>query len=136
MLGLDLGAAAGAVVPAGLLVAAVGGVLVLDVDVLDIPLLPSCLVGLLVGLLKPLRPALAAGVGLDVPITALPRLPDTTSCFFRPLSPTCKLTGRVFGAPVIPGAFAGFCVVCGAGSGCPSGCSSTCRTPPGRKNMP
>jgi hypothetical protein len=87
MLGLDLGAAAGAVVPAGLLVAAVGGVLVLDVDVLDIPLLPSCLVGLLVGLLKPLRPALAAGVGLDVPITALPRLPDTTSCFFRPLSP-------------------------------------------------
>ena len=74
-LGLVLVVGAGAVVPAVRLAAAVGGVLVLDVDVLEMPLPPSCLVGLLTGLLKPLRPDLAPGVGLAVSMIALALLP-------------------------------------------------------------
>ena len=104
---LDLGAAVGPVVAAGRL-AVVGGVFVLDVDVLETPALPSCLVGLLVGLLKPLKAALAAGVGLDVPITALPRLPGGTSCFLSPLTPACRLEGRDLAAAAVAGAFVGF----------------------------
>lgn len=120
-------------VPAGRF-AAVGGVLVLDVDVLDMPLLPSCLVGLLVGLLKPLRPALALGVGLAVPTAALALLTCPASCLFRPLTPVCTLEGRCFEAGVAP-ALVGFGFACGGG-GCCSGCSNTCRTPAARKNMP
>jgi hypothetical protein len=116
MLGLGLGVGVDPVVPTGRL-AAVGGVLVLDVDVLEAPLLPSCLVGLLVGLLKPLRPARAAGVGLAVPITALPRLPGAASPFFRPLNPVCRLEGRDLGAPVVPAALVGFGLACGGGGG-------------------
>lgn len=104
---LDLGAAVDPVAAAGRL-AVVGGVFVLDVDVLETPLLPSCLVGLLVGLLKPLKAALAAGVGLAVPITALPRLPGATSCFLSPLTPACRLEGRDLGAAAAAGAFVGF----------------------------
>jgi hypothetical protein len=135
MLGLGLGVGVDPAVPGGRL-AAVGGVLVLDVDVLDAPLLPSCLVGLLVGLLKPLRAALTAGVGLALPITALPRLPGAASPFFRPLTPACRLEGRDLDAPVVPAAFAGFELVCGCGGGRPCGGSSTCRTPAARRNMP
>jgi hypothetical protein len=135
MLGLGLGVGVDPVVPAGRL-AAVGGVLVLDVDVLEAPLLPSCLVGLLVGLLKPTRPALAAGVGLAVPITALPRLPGATSPFLTPLTPACRLEGRDLGAPVVPAPFVGFDLACGGGGGRLCGCSRTCRTPAARRNMP
>lgn len=107
MLCLDLGAAVGPVAAAGRL-AVVGGVFVLDVDVLETLLLPSCFVGLLVGLLKPLKAALAAGVGLAVPITALPRLPGATSCLFSPLTPACRLDGRDLGAAAAGGAFVDF----------------------------
>lgn len=104
---LDLGAAVGPVAAAGRL-AVVGGVFVLDVDVLETPLLPSCLVGLLVGLLKPLKAALAAGVGLAVPNTALPRLLGATSCFLSPFTPACRLEGRDLGAAAVAGAFVCF----------------------------
>ena len=105
---LDLGAAVGPVAAAGRLAVVVGGVFVLDVDVLETPLLPSCLVGLLVGLLKPLKAALAAGVGLAVPNTALPRLLCPTSCFLSPLTPAWRLEGRDLGAAAAAGAFGGF----------------------------
>lgn len=107
MLCLDLGAAVGPVAAGGRL-AVVGGVFVLDVDVLETPLLPSCLVGLLVGLLKPLKAALAAGVELAVPNTALPRLLGAASCFLSPLTPACRLEGRDLGAAAAAGAFVGF----------------------------
>jgi hypothetical protein len=135
---LDLVVGAGPVVAVGRLAAVVGGVFVLDVDVLETPLLPSCLVGLLVGLLKPLKPALAAGVGLPVPITALPRLPGATSCFLTPLTPACTLEGRDLEAAVVVDALVGFGLACGGGggAGCCAGCSSICLTPAARKNMP
>jgi len=133
---LDLVVCVGAVVAVGRLAVVVGGVLVLDVDVLETPLLPSCLVGLLVGLLRPLNPALAAGVGLAVPITALPRLLGAASCFLRPLTPACKLEGRDLGVPVAAAAVVGFGLACGGGGGCRSGCSNICLTPAARRNMP
>jgi hypothetical protein len=136
MLCLDLVVGAGPVVAAGRLAAVVGGVLVLDVEVLETPLLPSCLVGLLVGLLKPLRPALAAGVGLALPSTALPRLLGATSCFLRPLTPACTLEGRDLEAPVVPDALVGFGLACGGGGGGCAGCSNICLTPAARRNMP
>jgi hypothetical protein len=137
-LGLAL-VGAGAVVPAVRLAAAVGGVLVLDVDVLDMPLPPSCLVGLLTGLLKPLRPDLAPGVGLAVSMIVLALLPGATSCFLTPFPPACILDGRGFPIPAAPLAAVGFGFACdcGCGSfGCSGGCSSTCLTPAARKNMP
>lgn len=135
-LGLGLGVGVAPVAPAGRL-AVVGGVLVLDVDVLDMPfmLLPSCLVGLLTGLLKPLKVALAPGVGLALPTTALLLFPGTPSCFFNPLTPAYILEGRDLGAPAVPVVLVGFGFGCGGSGGC-SGCSSTCLTPAERKNMP
>jgi hypothetical protein len=117
-LGLVLVVGAGAVVPAVRLAAAVGGVLVLDVAVLVMPLLPSCLVGLLTGLLKPLRPDLAVGVGLAVSMIALALLPGATSCFLTfPLD--CILDGRGLPIPAAPLAPVGFGLGCCCGSfGC------------------
>lgn len=134
MLVLVLAAGAAPVV-AVVRLAAVPGVLVLEVAVLDVPLLPSCLVGLLTGLLKPLRPFLAAGVGLAVPITALALLFGAASCFFSPFAPTLILEGRGLAAPGVGLAGAGAGFGCGFGSGS-SGCSSTCLTPVERRNMP
>ena len=133
---LDLGAGVGPVAAAGRL-AVVGGVFVLEVDPLETPVLPSCLVGLLVGLLKPLNAALAAGVGLAVPITALPRLLGATSCFLSPLTPACMLEGRALGAAAVAETVVGFGLACGGGGGCRcSGCSSICLTPAARRNIP
>ena len=132
---LDLVVGVGPVAAVGRLAVVVGGVFVLDVDVLETPLLPSCLVGLLVGLLRPLRPALAAGVGLALPNTALPRLLGATSCFLTPLTPACMLVGRDLETPVVADALVGFGLACGGG-GCCAGCSSICLTPAARRNMP
>ena len=118
-LGLALVVGAGAVVPAVRLAAAVGGVLVLDVGVLVKPLLPSCLVGLLTGLLKPLRPDLAAGVGLAVSMIALALLPGATSCFLTTFPLECILVGRGLPIPAAPLAPMGFGFGCCCGSfGC------------------
>lgn len=121
-LGLVLVVGAGAVVPAVRLAAAVGGVLVLDVDVLEMPLPPSCLVGLLTGLLKPLRPDLAPGVGLAVSMIALALLPGATSCFRTPFPPACILDGRGFPIPAAPLTPVGFGFACGCGCASFGGC--------------
>lgn len=94
-----------------------GGVLVLEVDALGVPLLANCFVGDLTGDLIPLV-VLAPGVGL--PATALVLLLD--SCLFKPLTPVCTLLGLLF--PATPGL--AFDLTS----------STTCLTPTGRKNMP
>lgn len=136
-LGRDLWVGVAPVVPVVLLEAAVAGVLVLEAAAPTPPFSPSCFVGLLVGLLKPLRPVLAPGVGLAVPATALVLRTWPASCFFAPLTPACKLEGRDRAAPGAPGTVvAGLGFGCGCGcSGC-SGCSRTCLTPAERKNIP
>lgn len=114
MLCLDL--VGGAAAPPTLLAPAAGGVPVLEVPALDPPLLPSCLVGLLVGLLSAARLLLPPGVGEPVPApSVLVLLWTAASCFLTPLTTLLGL-----GLAVVLG-FAG---------------SSTCLTPLGRRNMP
>lgn len=120
MLCLDL-AAAGA---PGFLLA--GGVFVLEVDVLDTPLLPACFVGLFVGDRIPLRPVLAPGVGLlGTALSLLPGAP-TKLCLFSPLvaepfaAPGFPLPAAV---PILP-LPAALC------------CGTTLFTPLSRRNMP
>ena len=112
-----------AAAPTGLLPA--GGVLVLDVEVLEAPLLASCLVGDFAGDRMPLNPLFPAGVGLLA--IALPLLPGPSNrlCLFRPSGPGCILLGLALPGTLLPAAFA-----LGLAS------SSTCRTPAGRRNMP
>ena len=115
MLGLGLAAGGGA----GLTLP--GGVLVLEVELLDVPLLPSCFVGLRMPVANR-----APGVGLPPP-TALPLLSDrsTTACFFHPLTPACTLLGLplpLFAATP----FAGLAL----------GGSIFLRIPLGRRNIP
>ena len=117
MLGLGF-AAAGA---AGFLPA--GGVLVLDVDALETPLLPSCFVGDFAVEYTALTPALAPGVGLLPIALALFPGPSARRGLFNPL--TKALLGRLFaGAPLAAGLVLGFAS------------STTSRTPLGRRNMP
>lgn len=104
---------------------AAGGVLVLDVDALETPLLPSCFVGDFVGERNPLNPALAPGVGL--PAIALPRLPGPSAklCLFSPFRPAGIPLALLFPGTPLPAALA-----------LDFASSSTWRTPAGRKNMP
>lgn len=101
-----------------------GGVLVREVDVLEIPLLPSCFVGDLAGECKP--PAVRAPeVGL--PTMALPLLPGASAmpCLFTPLTAVCTLLGLALGCePLTADLALGFVS------------SSTWRTPAGLQNMP
>lgn len=110
---LGLGFVVAAVVVEGLL--EIGGVLVLEVDVLEIPLLPACLEGDLTGDRMPLNPGLAAGVGVadDVP---------TTLCLFTPLTPGLGLPATPLPTVLL--------LAFGLAS------STTRFTPVGRRNMP
>jgi hypothetical protein len=77
-LGLAGGPAAGLVLP--------GGVLVLDVDALEFPLLYSCFVGDFAGLCTP-PPCLAPGVGLpDIALALLPGA-SVAACLRKPFTP-------------------------------------------------
>ena len=109
-LGLAAGTATGLFLP--------GGVLVLDVDALDVPLLASCFVGLRMPVPSP-----GPGVGLPEIALALLSGPLPAACFFSPLSPACTPLGLLPFAttPLAGPAF---------------GCSMTCRMPLGRRNMP
>lgn len=102
-----------------------GGVLVLDVDVLETPLLPSCFVGDFAGDRNPLKPDLGTGVGVSVIALALLPGPSTRLCLFSPLAALCVLVGLLFPANTLAEAF-GFALTS----------SNTCRTPVGRKNIP
>lgn len=64
-----------------------GGVPVRDVDALDTPLLPICLVGLLVGERTPPSPLLAPGVGLLGSVLSLLLGAPTILCLFSPVTP-------------------------------------------------
>lgn len=115
MLGLGFGAAPGAGrFPAG-------GVFVLDVDVLEAPLVPNCLVGDLVGDRIPLA-SLGPGVGLPASTLALLPGPSAAPALFNPLTAVCTLLGLLF--PATLGLALGFTS------------STTCRTPAGLRNMP
>ena len=102
-----------------------GGVLVLDVDALETPLLPSCFVGDFVDARTPLKPSLGAGVGLPVAALALLPGPSNRLCLFSPLAGLCTFVGLLFPGIPLPAVF-----VFGFAS------SNTCRTPVGRKKMP
>lgn len=121
MLGLCFAAAApgGALLPAG-------GVLVLEVDVLDDPLVPNCFVGDFTGDRRPV-PNLAPGVGLPAMMLALLPAPFTLLSLLNPFTAVCTLFGLPLPATpllVMPGLTFGFTS------------STTCRTPAGLRNMP
>ena len=75
-----------------------GGVFVLDVDVLETPLLVNCFVGDFVGDLRPLILGLPAGVGLPVIALALPA--PARLCLFTPLLPCWTPAGLL--SPTTP----------------------------------
>ena len=103
-----------------------GGVLVLDVAVLEGPLVPNCFVGDFVGDRRPLS-ILAPGVGLPPIALALLPEPFAASCLLSPFTALCTLLG-------LPRPKAPFVTAPSLALGFTS--SSTRRTPAGRQNMP
>lgn len=130
-LGRDLTAAVVAEFPATGLLPATGGVPVRDVEVLvaaEVPFVPSCFVGDLIGDLSPLA---SRGAGVGLPSMALDRLPGpvcVSVCRRAPVTAACTLLGRppLVGAP-LPATFA---------DGFVFGSSITLLTPLGRQKMP
>lgn len=112
------------------LLPAAGGVPVLDVEVLDVPFVPSCFVGLFTGERIPLA-TLAAGVG--VPCNVLALLPGSSLnsvCLLAPLTaaePWMLLGRALFVGTPLPVAAFGFAF----GASC-----NTLATPDGRQKMP
>lgn len=96
-----------------------------DVDALETPLLPSCLVGDFAGDLIPLMPGLGPDVGLAPSVLPLLPGPSIRLCLFSPFATVCTLLGLAFPGTPLPVVF-----------GFDFASSRTCRTPDGLKNIP
>lgn len=132
-LGRDLAVAVVPALPVASLLPATGGVPVREVEALvglEVPFVPSCLVGDLMGDLKPLA---SRGAGVGLPSIALDRLPGpvcvVSVCRRAPVTAAWILLGRpppLFSAPLAAGLADGFVL----------GSSMTQLTPLGRQKMP